>query len=247
MKASPTTSSTQPRIIANASSTTQNATLAPARKRFIELCVNTGEFRRQLAEIDMTGVESDAEVFRRIRNRYIEVRSFRAKYALLKPMDVHFVQFSLEHRHLVGILDQPMSIPSQKEMGLRGYHYSPCPLQPTPPVPANIFLHYLLHAHETAHTKLRWGNRIPHKVDDSILNVPNTDELIVGWGVHIIEGVHKRNVLLATLLILLVSGIVAVTWAVVRDDVQGGFGIGAWVTSVQAVVLMIVFVRWNEA
>jgi hypothetical protein len=109
---------------------------------FIELCVNTGEFQRQLAEIDISDVKSDAQLFDRIRERYREIRSFRVKYFLLKPVDVHYVQFSVEDRHRVGILDKPMAIPSQEEMAAEGYAYHPCPLKP-PPIPANIFLHHL--------------------------------------------------------------------------------------------------------
>ncbi len=61
-------------------------------KQFLELCVNTGEFRRQLAEIDVTGVRSDTELFCRIKKKYLEIRGFRAKYFLLKPVDIHFVR-----------------------------------------------------------------------------------------------------------------------------------------------------------
>jgi hypothetical protein len=46
---------------------------------------------------------------------------------------------------------------------------------------------------------------------------------------------------------LLVSGLVAAAWAIVRDDVQGGFGIGAWLTSVEAIVVMLVVTKWIES
>jgi hypothetical protein len=212
-------------------------------KRFIELCVNTGEFQRQLAEIDVSDVSSDAQLFDRIREHYREVRSFRTKYFLLKPVDVHFVQFSVEDRYRVGILDKPMAIPTQAEMDAEGYAYHPCPLKP-PPIPANIFLHHL--SNPGPHRRLLWGNRIPQKLHGSILQVQAGDRLVVGWGVHIIEGLNKTTVLLCTLAGLLVSGIVSVAWAIARDDVQGGFGIGAWLASVQAVVVMLVVTKWSE-
>lgn len=214
-----------------------------ASKRFIELCVNTGEFQHQLAEIDISTVASDAQLFDRIRERYREVRSFRTRYFLLKPVDVHFVQFSVEDRHRVGILDKPMAIPSVAEMAAEGYAYYPCPLRP-PPIPANIFLHHL--SKPGKHPKLLWGNRIPQKLHNSILQAQTPNDLVTGWGVHIIEGLNKTSVLLCSLVGLLISGIVAVVWAVVKDDVQGGFGIGAWLTSVQAIVVMLVVTKWLE-
>jgi hypothetical protein len=214
-----------------------------AEKRFIELCVNTGEFQRQLAEIDVSSVESDAQLFDRIRERYREVRSFRAKYFLLKPADVHFVQFSVEDRHRVGILDKPMAIPSEAEMATEGYAYRPCPLKP-PPIPANIFLHHL--SNPGPHTRLLWGNRIPQKLHRSILQITTPDDLVIGWGVHIIEGLNWLAIFACALAGLLVSGIVATAWAIARDDVQGGFGIGAWLTSVEAILVMLVVTKWME-
>lgn len=215
-----------------------------ARKRFLELCVNTGEFQRQLAEIDVSSVNSDAQLFDRIRQRYHEARSFRVKYFLLKPVDVHFVQFSVEDRYRVGILDKPMAIPSEADMAAEGYTYHPCPLKP-PPIPAHIFLHHL--SNPRPHKKLLWSNRIPQKLDNSILQIQSADDkLVTGWGVHVIEGLNRSAVLLCTLAGLLVSGIVSAAWAIARDDVQGGFGIGAWLTSVEAIVLMLVVTKWME-
>ena len=215
-----------------------------SKKRFLELCVNTGEFQRQLAEIDVSSVKSDAQLFDLIRERYRGLRSFRLKYFLLKPADVHFVQFSVEDRYRVGILDKPMAIPSEAEMVSEGYDYRPRSLKP-PPIPANIFLHHL--ANPGPHKRLVWGNRMPQKLDNSILQSQCPDDgLVTGWGVHIIEGLNKSILLLCTLAGLVVSGIVAMAWSIARDDVQGGFGIGAWLTSVQAIVLMLVVTKWME-
>lgn len=61
----------------------------------MELCVNIGEFQRQLAEIDMTNVENDSQLFRLIRNEYREIRGSRAKYFFRRPVDVHFIQVSI--------------------------------------------------------------------------------------------------------------------------------------------------------
>ena len=131
-------------------------------------------------------------------------------------------------------------------MHREGYGYAPVPLTP-PPVPHNIFMHCLLQ-HREGHTRLLWSGRIPKKLHRSILQTESgsADGLITGWGIHIIEGLNRFVVLLYTLVILLASAVVAVAWAVVRDDIQGGMGIGAWLTGVQAVALMLVLTRWSE-
>jgi hypothetical protein len=205
--------------------------------------VNTGEFQKQLAEIDLSGVKSDGQLFHLIRQRYHKVRRSRVNYFLLRPVDVHFVQFSVEDRYRVGICATPMAIPSETDMKTRGYIYDPYPLDPPLPIPTEAFLHYL--SKPDPHKKLFWGKRIPQKLDRSILQIqPPDDELVIGWGVHIIEALNKVTVLLCTLVGLLLSGIIAMAWSIARDDVQGGFGIGAWITSVLAIVLALVITNY---
>ncbi len=68
--------------------------------KFLEVCVNTGEFSRTLAEITVQTsaqvVASDEELFTQIRAEYQRLRGFRANpFFLLKPATVHFVQVSM--------------------------------------------------------------------------------------------------------------------------------------------------------
>ena len=63
----------------------------PGRK-YIELCVNTGEFQKSLGEIEVTNAKCDSDIFHLVRDKYKEVRGFRSRFFLLKPIDVHFVQ-----------------------------------------------------------------------------------------------------------------------------------------------------------
>ena len=223
---------------------TNGGTPDPGSKRFLELCVNTGEFQKQLTEIDVSSVASDGQLFRLIRQRYDEVRRFRVNYFLLRPVDVHFVQFSVEDRHRVGICATPMAIPSEADMKTRGYVYNPYPLDPPIPIPTETFLHYL--SKPDPHERLSWGKRMPQKLDSSILQMqsPPHNELVIGWGLHIIEALDKVTVLMCALAGLIVSGVVAMAWSIARDDVQGGFGMGAWVTSVLAIVLALVITKY---
>ncbi|KAK3301760.1 uncharacterized protein B0T15DRAFT_505975 [Chaetomium strumarium] len=217
----------------------------PLRPKFLEVCVNTGEFEKRLTEVNMLAVNSDTKLFQDIKEEYQSVRSFRARYFLLKPVDVHFVRFSLENGYRVGIHDKPQSIPDQREMKDHGYGYDPCPMMPMPPVPANIFLHHLLKPE--GHPRRVWCGRLPQKLDRSIhQSTRDGDTLAFGWGVHIIEGPHKFNILLTMLIILLSTTVVSVTWAGVREDVQGGFGIGAFLIGAQTLILMMVLAKWAE-
>lgn len=66
-------------------------------KKFLALCVNTGRFHNTLGEIDVTNICRDNETFRMIKDRYLEVRGFRARAQrlfLFQPNRVHFVKVS---------------------------------------------------------------------------------------------------------------------------------------------------------
>jgi hypothetical protein len=64
-------------------------------KKFLALCVNTGRFHNTLGEIDVTDICRDDQTFSMIRDRYLEVRGFRARARrlfLFQPDNVHFVK-----------------------------------------------------------------------------------------------------------------------------------------------------------
>lgn len=63
-------------------------------KKYLELCVNTGEFHKSLGEIEVTGVCSDGLLFQKIKKKYLDLRSYRARFFLLQPTAVQFVQVS---------------------------------------------------------------------------------------------------------------------------------------------------------
>lgn len=73
-------------------STTEHSQLVHAK--YLELCVNTGQYSTRLAEIDVSNIKCDGELFIRIRERYSELRRFRLRRIFLTPVDIHFVRVS---------------------------------------------------------------------------------------------------------------------------------------------------------
>lgn len=68
-------------------------------KKFLALCINTGRYKT-LGEIDVTNIHRNSETFRMIRERYLEIRGFRARARrlfLFQPSSVHFVKVSQLH------------------------------------------------------------------------------------------------------------------------------------------------------
>ena len=58
-----------------------------------------------------------------------------------------------------------------------------------------------------------------------------------GWGINLVEGFLPDRVLGVIGALLILSLIFAIVWAVVRDDVQGGFGGACYILGIAGVLV----------
>lgn len=58
---------------------------------YFELCVNCGEHRVSLGEINLQGVNNGGELFERVSEKYRAIRGFRIRHIFVKPVDIRFV------------------------------------------------------------------------------------------------------------------------------------------------------------
>jgi hypothetical protein len=209
------------------------------QRSFLELCVNTGKFRTTLHEISLVHVGNDGELFTKIKDGYRHLRGFRAtRYFLIEPVAVQFVRFCVEERHRVGILALP---PEEEVIGKR-YQYQPCPLRPPPPIPSNVFVHYFNSS--VYHPRSVWMDRLPKKLQESIQS--SCEPLTIGWGIHIIEGPNHNTIFWMLVLFVCLSLFASCIWTVLKGDIQGGFGIGAWMVSVPSVMMLAFVFKWSD-
>ncbi|KFZ13622.1 hypothetical protein V501_03613 [Pseudogymnoascus sp. VKM F-4519 (FW-2642)] len=222
---------------------TASTVLARSNNKFLELCVNSGKFLKTLGEIDVSSVNTDGEFFSTVREHYLRLRSFRARFWLLKPVSVSYVRFSVEDRCRVGILHKPVALPPQIEVDEKRYHYDPCPLENELPISSDLFLHYLFSC-SIPSRHLIWLPRIPRKLDHSIF--ASTAPVSYGWGVHIDEGPDYLKVFILNLVILGVSGAAAALWDIYRHDFQGAMGFAAWIIMLLNTLVAIFIAKWSQ-
>ena len=60
--------------------------------KYLEVCVNIGEHERRLAEIDVSQICCDSELFQRVKEGYRSIRGYRSWYFLVKPSKIEYVQ-----------------------------------------------------------------------------------------------------------------------------------------------------------
>lgn len=79
------------------------------RKKFLELCVNTGKYTISLGEIAVGDVGTDGELFSEIRKRYYELRPMHFRRLFYHPADIHYVCVSNPYTQIQGNLLTPRS------------------------------------------------------------------------------------------------------------------------------------------
>ena len=110
-----------------------------------------------------------------------------------------------------------------------------------PPIPDNVFLHNL--TSKGNHPRLIWEKRLPKKLNEQLYN--SSDELPVGWGIHILEGPHWTNILWTMLVFLLISGLVTGLWSGLKHDIQGGAGLGSYLVTLLSVFIAWLTLKWS--
>lgn len=101
----------------------------------------------------------------------------------------------------------------------------PKPLRPPPPMPPEVFIHYLEHGEgELNPGRNTWLPRLPKRRDTRIID---GDVTCYGWGIHIIEGPNREVIFWIIMVTIVASVVAAVAWTALRGDIQGGAGLGA--------------------
>ncbi|RYP44158.1 hypothetical protein DL768_009352 [Monosporascus sp. mg162] len=230
-------------------------------KKYMLLCVNSGIRLIRLANVDVTDVSNEQEMFERLQAAYHEFRGKWRGNLLIKPKSMHYVkvspslftsqatniqvpanprQFQLlylkKSMECVGSY-QINSVPSRKEIISQEYAFSPCPpLLGDVPIPPNIFMHIFLNPGD--HLGSMATEMLPKKLRIKLFSdgsINNAFDLPVGWGFYIVEGVDWFLTGWCVISIVLMITVLTVTWSITMQDVQGGTGIGQYCVAVLAV------------
>jgi len=80
---------------------------------------------------------------------------------------------------------------------------------------------------------------IPKRKNEALCFHPDKVEGNTGWGLHFVENVNSSLAVTMMFVVSLVLGIeFAVCWSIWRKDIQGAFGVAAYVTSVMTLAVM---------
>jgi hypothetical protein len=160
-------------------------------------------------------------------------------------------QFSVSQAYydLAGIHGKPSEYPPQEEVDNENYHYR-CPKIL---MPANLFLHFLRHPRRDSrdgHLGDTWLQRLPKKLNDSILEEvqrstrgrgAEEDDLVFGWGVHILEGPNHAGLSLVLAFGIAVTFLVSCLIVGLAQTQEQGFGVGQFLLAIVACGMAAVY------
>lgn len=227
--------------------------------RFLLLCVKRGPGRIVPSALNLTDVIHDTTMFQRIRDEYYGPRpiasgGWRAAIGygwdllrkwFLVPRTVEYVKFQLIRLQKSGTRVgsyETGQIPSVKQVYNMEYSYRPCPLDIGPyPIDPAIFMHWFLDPGDHADDQSMAVERLPKKLhsslEDDMQSTPGGSP--IGWGIYIVEGLNWARIQVLALILLLITFLLSVAWSKVREDVQGGMGIGQYLIALIVAVLTV--------
>ncbi|KAK8044823.1 hypothetical protein PG993_004847 [Apiospora rasikravindrae] len=203
---------------------TTGAVAAPNYHNYLLLCVPFGNLICKLHQPEVCTIDSDQDFFSLLRVLYSKSRTKLFFMSALKRVkSIQFVQFEMYRRDLTDIRSQPALPPETLQTE---YIYDPMPAELTPPIGSNLLVHFFEHpTHAGVLPDLY--RRVPKRLREKLSPCPQKGSSL-GWGIAFVEGVDTFMFFLCGCAGFFVCLMVAVAWTVAQSDVQGGFGIGAF-------------------
>lgn len=190
-------------------------------------------FRSRASKVDQPtscDIRTDHDFFTWLYHRYESFRwSFKHLLSFRTLLEVRFVEFQLRRNELANVLKLDALPPLEEK---DHYKYTPMPPEYLPPIGSNEMIHYLEYPGDLPPGGDLFSC-VPKKMRERLGVCPDKGYGI-GWGIQFVEGVCYKKASLMMFLSAMLSIVLAVTWAVWKQDVQTAFTVGTYVFTVLA-------------
>ncbi|KAF1811209.1 hypothetical protein P152DRAFT_376035, partial [Eremomyces bilateralis CBS 781.70] len=225
----------------------------PTTPLWLLTCANEGKWTPKVTHLDVHPalIRSDRDLALALRDHYARLHHRWPKALKLRGLSsIHFVQFELHRNRFADIRKVP-DVPPAPPLASRdqpavaeplssaSYQGCATAMDPSyefettdliPPVGSHYLMHLLRH---------------PSDYDGELIAYLRTPkrrgrlDVGVGWGIALVEGYLPLRVWgMLVVLFVLGSLVFAVTWTVrSKGDLQGAFGVAAWVSTIAALTL----------
>ncbi|KAL8925522.1 MAG: hypothetical protein Q9208_003413 [Pyrenodesmia sp. 3 TL-2023] len=154
---------------------------------------------------------------------------------------IRWTCFELHPKDLVDVRKVPDMPPESRK---EEYLYQTCDL--IPPIGENLMTHLFHHPHE-ANEKAITFTRSPKKRKQRLAVCAQMGTSL-GWGIHLVEGWAWTKIWLLSLTLFLLSSLVfAISWSILKHDLQGAFGVAAYFVALVALGIGTVQAYINQS
>jgi len=203
----------------------------PGHLEFLLLCIPFKSHANKLLNINTTTPPtSDVAFFRLLRQTYTKNRGqFRSLFSVRALSEIRFVHFDAFRNNLIDIRKLDCIPPETQRVN---YRFKPLPdkYEP-PPIGKNRMRHLYDYPDHADEVLLDCFSKVPRKLREQLSVAPGVGSS-EGWGICFVEGVSWPRVCALGLAGGLASTMFGIVWTVVKDDVQGGFGVASYMLGV---------------
>ncbi|KAH7009811.1 hypothetical protein EDB80DRAFT_572198 [Ilyonectria destructans] len=207
--------------ISGCASTLEGAGQDP-NHNFLILCIPFMRWGIKAHQPDVCRVRSDRDFFRLLRATHSEHNVSHRWKGLRRVSAIDFVQFEIFRNELVNICSSA-SMPGTQAQA--EYEYEPCDTDP--PIGTNMLLH-LFENPDHADVLPILFRRFPKKKLRR-LQACSQKGYSVGWGVQFVESLNGYAIFICGCVGFALCLLASILWTVLKNDVQGGFAVGAFV------------------
>lgn len=223
-----------------------------AEESWLLTCANEGRLTPKIVHLDVNEcrIRSDKDLALSLREHYDQLHRRWYNWTRLRGLTtIEFVQFEVHRNRFADIRAAPSMPPKsatssvstaggpEKSQGASQHPYTFEPNDLLPPVGSTYLLHLFKH---------------PNDYDSELVTYLRSPkrrqrlEFGMGWGVHLVEGFLAQRVWAFTVGICgLSSAVFAALWTIMKEDVQGAFGVAQWVLGI-AVLMVGGIQAWLE-
>ncbi|KAK5015915.1 hypothetical protein LTR16_003441 [Cryomyces antarcticus] len=171
--------------------------------------------------MDEAKITSDKYLAKKLRKLYFEKNRRWYKALKLRGLTtIVFVEFEVHQNRFTDI----RACPAMPPLNSRDYIFEPADL--IPPVGSQYLLHLFEHPEDYDRERTAYL-RMPKK--------RGRLDAGVGYGISLVEGFLADRVWAFIVIIFVVGSLAfAVTWTCVKQDIQGAFGVAAWICTLAA-------------
>lgn len=220
----------------------------------LSMCMHRTRRRKIVKQDRVDEITTDRTLLRFLQRQYATHRGRFLNIARLKTVQrIVFVKFrlpmggSVDVQHHLYCIADPANwkycecTPPPNKVGVE-YEYSPSPPKTHPPIPPE-YLASLFTCATDVHEEDDWIlNQLPKRTCGVLQG--QKGQPAEGWGIYFLEGWDREIISLLILFIFFLASLLfGVLWWKFQFDLQGGFGVSAYMMAVCTIVISVVVTR----